>query len=327
MIIRLFLSAKEHRETIFAGFLAGLLPLFHPHSILALIIPLLAFSVQRCIAGDFKKTLIFYLAALPVGLIEIAYYFFFSELSNHIHLNVGWLSGEENTLLFWLRNSGLLLPLTLFALLACKKLEKAKLFAASGVVIFLLCNLFFFARWGWDNTKLFVYAFVFFLPLLSTVIASWCRSSIFKPLAVIFVLMHTLSSAVDIVRYSMPEGRQYTLWDKRAITAAKKIQELTEPGETILAAPIHNSIPTLAGRPMYLGFPGMVWTHGGNYHERERALAQFYEGRTRNLFGVSPKYLMYGPVERHRYKNFFADPSWQMLFDHNQVALYKISLE
>ncbi len=319
-VLTLFREVKDRGSALFVGILIGLIPLFHAHTALAVALPLLYFSFFL----PFRLLLWVLLTALPIGLVEVSYYAFQSATANHISFNPGWMIGSESPIWFWFKNTGFIIPVVFLSLFLRRIPRDVKSLAVIGYVLFIFCSIFLFARWKWDNTKLLIYAFIYFYPAVGIVLAKLYSRFQWKPVVILFVLFHSLSSALDLVRYGATRGKTYVLWDDIAINAAYQITKKVPAGESILSAPIHNSITLLSGRPMYLGFPGMIWTHGGNSYYRERAISRFYKGKNRNLPGDPElKYVLIGPVERKRYAPILIDPTWEKVAESRKVQVFR----
>src|SRR2546430_8279609 len=68
------------------------------------------------------------------------------------------MSGAEMLLWFWIKNTGLFIPLLLVALLSPLALRgRARLLIAPFSLVFLIANLVKFQPWDWDNSKLLVF--------------------------------------------------------------------------------------------------------------------------------------------------------------------------
>src|SRR5205823_11928714 len=51
------------------------------------------------------------------------------------------------------------------------------------------------------------------------------------------------------------------------------------PKSLIMSAPVHNSHVLLTGRRLFVGYPGLIWTHGLSFDGYEEALFSVYQGR------------------------------------------------
>lgn len=312
----------SRRVMIFAGLLAGLLPLFHAHTVIALVPIIILLFLRQPKQGWIP----FFLTAALTGLPGLLY-FSTSPASAAAapHLQLGWMAHDQSIPIFWLKNSGLLLPLTLLGLFLPAS-KSAKFLAVAGLLLFLSANLWRFAAWEWDNTKIFVYWTLFTLPLIASAgVILWQKGKYYhRAVLVSLLIFHLLSGSIDVFRLALPNLPSWTEWDPSSIAMAKSIRTLTQRSDTILIAPYHNSPVALSGRSAYLGFPGHVWTHGGDHTQREGNIRLFYTGQLANLPEIQPAYIIVGPVERSFYPNLYIRPEWQLLTRHGDYELYKI---
>ncbi len=305
-----------------AGVLAGILPLFHAHTALALAPVIIGLIVLL----PTKKWLYFFIPALLAGLPGIFIYQTGTDVfSSLLTLKPGWMSAPDNFLMYWLKNSGLLLPAALlgFYLPAPRVL---KVLAAAGLVLFAAANIWLFAVWEWDNTKLFIYWLLFTLPLISYLLARWLLSPslALRGATAAFIISHTLSGALDVWQLVPPDSQTWQVWSQSDAAFARKINAATEPGDVIATAPIHNSAAALTKRSQYLGYPGHVWTHGGSHWSREEGLEEFLAGEIQTLPEISPDYLLVGPAEKSHFTSLVINPRWPVAARQSGYTLYEL---
>lgn len=317
---------------ITAGVLAGLLPLFHAHSVLALIPAIIGMFIIDMIKAKkarghiFQDWLLFVLVSMIIGIPEILYYIRGGqEAGSFLRWGPGWMSGEMNIILYWIQNTGLLIPVAVYGLFT-KAPKKLKALAIAGLLIFLIANLYLFAPWAWDNFKLFVYFFIFILPIVGWVAAQYFKKETrigIKIAVVVVIFLHTFSAGLDIWKLSLPTAAKWNEWNAQEIAFAKQVVEVTEPGESILTYPSHNSLVVLAGRPRYLGFSAHVWSHGGDPWVRENVIEDFYQGKTDTLPESDPDYVLVSPQETFNYSDISIRPDWELVAQSNGYQLYK----
>ena len=325
-IILLLLTRNQlkHRRAAFliAGLAAGLLPLFHAHTVIALI-PIILLLL---IAKPHRDWRIFFITTILIGAPGVLYYLTSdASASAAPHIQFGWMSGDTNIIIYWLKNSGLLLPITILGLFLPTP-KNIKIFAITGLAIFSVANIWLFAAWEWDNTKLFVYWTLFTLPLVAyTATYYWQKNnSYIRGVIIALIIFHVLSGSLDVFRLTLPNTPTWLEWDNNSIAMAELIRSSTSRRDTILIAPYHNSPAALSGRAVFLGFPGHVWTHGGNLQDREGAIKQFYNGEIEQLPQDQPQYVIVGPVERSFYPELYIQPSWQLIGQRGDYELYKL---
>lgn len=338
-------SVRREAAFVLAGITAGLLPLFHGHTVLALILPIIALAIhdgwvvlrQKKTATDgvtvlplswvqMYPWLLFVLLAAIVGIPEVLYYLSGSgEGASFFRWGPRWMAGEENLVWYWFKNTGLVLPVAIAGLFLPGN-RRLKLIAGAGIGIFVIANLFLFAPWAWDNSKLFIFWLLLSLPIVSAVAArGLTMKNIIVPIIVVLVLLgHGISGGIDLIKTAWPGSNLWGEWDADAIAIAAKIKQVTPPGSIVLTAPYHNTPVALAGRRMYLGFPGHVWSHGGAHWEREAMVQPFYEGTAATLPDVQPQFVLVGPVEQQRYPALVIRPDWQIVASSGSQTLYRL---
>lgn len=323
VVLLLLQRSAKLRPYVAAGVVAGLLPLFHAHTVVALI-PII---VWLALIYPSRGWLIFGLVAGIVGIPQVAYYLGnTAESGSFLRFAPGWTAGEQNLVWFWLKNTGLLIPIAL-AGLALPLGRRVRLVGGAAFLIFLLANLWLFAPWAWDNFKLLVFWLLFVLPLISYVaVYAWQRFSWWpvRVLIVAVVALHVLSASLDVWKLTLPTASAWSEWDNESIAMAAQIKRVTKPGQSVLTAPIHNSPVVLAGRPIYLGYAAHVWSHGGRPWEREKAIPLFYEGKIEQLPETQPDYVLLGPVEKATYPAYVVRPTWKSVARSGAYELYQL---
>ncbi|MEX0649608.1 MAG: hypothetical protein WD200_01240 [Candidatus Andersenbacteria bacterium] len=314
---------KEEQEIhyLLAGIYTGLLPLFHGHTTISLALALAGLFL----INPSRLWLVFGLTASSIGIPEMLYYAGGNnEPGTLFRFEPRWMAGEENIVWYWIKNTGLLIPVTALGFYL-KAPRALKALAVSGLVLFLLSNTFAFAPWIWDNFKLLVFFVLLVLPLVSwTVICGWQKFPSFaRVIITVLVIAHIASAGLDIFKLALPTATVWQEWDTNDITAAENIKSYTKPGEDILTAPTHNSAVVLSGRPRYLGYAAHVWSHGELPWERENAIKLFYEGQLDQLPETQPDYVLVGPQEQQMY-SVIVRPTWQEVFSGYGYTLYRL---
>lgn len=315
---------RHYKPFIAAGILSGLLPLFHAHTVLTTGAAAIAlFSVAR----HKKPWAAYAITALLSGLPEIMFYLTDFGASNAFaRYAPGWTKGERNTVLFWLQNTGLYLPLIPLGLFL--KIPRAvKALAIAGLLIFTAANIFLFAPWAWDNFKLLVFWLIFSLPLFGYLAARAIQNKqwLLATAAALLILLHSLSGILDVWKLSLPTAAAWLEWSNTSIAAAQTIQKATKPGDSIVTASIHNSPVALTGRLHYLGFTAHVWSHGRLPWEREKAVEAFYTGRRTDLPETSYQYVLVGPDERIKYPALTIPPGWSLVRQSGPYQLFSLT--
>ena len=188
-------------------------------------------------------------------------------LSYSRNLGPAWIHGNE-AWLFWIWNFGVSLPLIL--LLAWRLIraqrEESLCFAGTGIFVFVVCFLFCFAPWEWDNTKLFLWAWLACAPFLWDMISAWRA-----PVRAITCFLLFFSGAVSLV--GGLDGRHgYKLTTRSELAEAARVLAHVPLEDRIAVEPDFNNPVMLLGRPVLCGYEGHLWSHGLDYHRQWDAL-------------------------------------------------------
>ena len=292
--------------------IAGLLPFSHTHSFLALFF--LLGTLFWFFLSHWKTWLKFAFSTLILALPQIIYYSSSSEnlTKNSFKPWFGWMmckhqtswlscslqaGTDSNPFWFWSKNFGVVFWAWLFILFLIflsffvpylKKKLKNKFdykFISASVVLFLMPNFFLFQPWEFDNNKILFYwwilAIIFcFMPLLSFL---WKKKIIGKSLVVILIFFGILAGSFDFVTkffWTKKVGSfGYSDYSKENIEMAQWIKENSAENALFLTSPSVDPVPLfLAGRPVYLGFEGWLWTQGLNYLENRRKIGEILSG-------------------------------------------------
>ncbi|MEI8311143.1 MAG: hypothetical protein WCH98_10340 [Verrucomicrobiota bacterium] len=170
--------------------------------------------------------------------------------------------------IFWIWNFGISLPLLL--LLGCKiiwtRRKDAICFAGTGLFVFLVCCFVSFAPWEWDNTKLFLWAWLACAPFLWEMISKWPA-----PVRAITCFLLFFSGAVSLV--GGLDGRHgYKLTSRSELATAAAVLASVPFEDRIAVEPDFNNPVILLGRPVLCGYEGHLWSHGLDYHRQWNAL-------------------------------------------------------
>lgn len=312
-------SAPDLRRDVLVGLLAGLLPLIHLHSLAVLFVVtgfLLFFRLDRW--REF--------VAFGVGVSMVAVPVLIWSMSGSatratefFAWHFGWDAGQTNIIWFWVKNTGLLIPLIGVGIYLAyfpqsredakeekRKKEKVKskkestlslityhpsllLFYIPFLFLFLISNAAKLAPWEWDNIKVLIYWFVGSIPFVVIALAwMWRQVAAWKAVAAICFVVLIFSGALDVWRTASGQIN-YKVFDADAVTVAGRIKASTPPNALFLNAPTYNTAIVLSGRRSLMRYPGHLSSHGIDYRQREEDVKQMYRGGP-NAVGLLEKY-------------------------------------
>jgi len=320
------------RRMIAAGVVAGLLPLVHAHSFVVVMV------VGGCIAllqWRWRDWITFAFVASVIALPQMWWSTHNSavEAGKFFEWQFGWDHGQENPFWFWLKNTGLFVPLTLAALLwrhDGKQMVSRKLlvFFLPFTLCFIIPNVLKMAPWIWDNIKVLFYWWLASAPLVALLLARLWRQGIVKRgIAVFLLACVTLAGGLDVAAIVL-RSNEYGIFTAPGIQFAELIKREAPPQAVVIHAPVHNHPVFLTGRRSLMGYPGHVWTHGLEFGPRESEIRRVYAGAPDasvilRKYGVD--YAVVSPLEKNIMSvndQFFS--SFQLVGEVGEYRLYKI---
>ena len=300
-----FPLTQSAKRMIFAGIVAGMLPLVHAHSFVVVM------AMGGCLAliqRRWRDWFAFFIVASLIAIPQMLWSTHGSSVKpgSFFDWQFGWDRGSESATLFWLKNTGLFIPLLITAIVWPAKnsiiTRRVLLFYLPFTLCFIIPNLIKLAPWVWDNIKVLFYWWVASAPLVAMLLARlWHRGGLLRPLAAMLFICVTLAGALDVASIVL-NPRTFQVFDSRGIQFAELVKRQTDPHALVVHAPVHNHPIFLTGRRSLLGYPGHIWTHGLDYVAREREIKSFYAG-ARNAdslireYGID--YAVVGPHERN----------------------------
>ncbi|HEU4792908.1 MAG TPA: hypothetical protein VFS96_04555 [Nitrolancea sp.] len=304
LILTLLLVAVQTRTSqafIAAGLVAGLLPLAHLGTLLALALVtpflFLLFPSRRW----FLFFGIWVAVAVPQLLLQQGGQ---PAAASAIRLQIGWVANADPWIWFWVKNLGLFLPLLLLALISRDLIPPvSKRFLLAFMPVFVIANLIVFQPWDWDNTKTLVYWFLAVCLLVAALLVRlWrrYRSPVIRGLLLIAVATMLLSGVLINLQQFLGLDRNLLLTTEE-LQVAEQVREKTPPRAVFVTGIQHNHpVSVLTGRRIVMGYPGWLWSYGFDYSTEYRDLRSIfaYEPDTPALlkkYGVD--YVVIGPGE------------------------------
>jgi len=319
------------RELFFAGVLAGLSPLAHAHSALAIGLVFAAMFAYKP-----KKEWLWFLAPAAVLGLPQVWWMLGQVRHGFAGVHIGWLNANEGKNLlelaaFWLANGWLILVLGVLGWFYAKKPE-AKKFALPFAAFFILGNTIRFQAWDWDNIKILSYWFFasaalagIFLDRLLSSKKNWLKAA-----AWLLTLLAIASALLTFAWMVAGSNARYEVYSSQDFRLAEWAKANTPATAVFLTADSpQDPVSSLAGRRIALGFKGWLWSHGLDYSKRS-ALAEAAYGNpscaTLRQLGVD--YVLLSPRERSLnpdYAAFDSAPFLAKVFDANEYRVYAVS--
>ncbi|MCM3869421.1 MAG: hypothetical protein ND895_01820 [Pyrinomonadaceae bacterium] len=300
-----FPFTPSEKRMVAAGIVAGLLPLVHAHSFIAV---MAVGGVSAVVQRRWRDWILFFLGASVVALPQMWWSTHNSAVNaaTFFDWQFGWDRDNDNPVWFWLKNTGLFIPLILAAIfwLGKKRLvsQRLLLFYLPFTLCFIVPNLIKMAPWVWDNIKVLFYWWVASAPIVALLLARlWHQRGTSRILAVGLFVCVTLAGSVDVANIVLRDA-QYQIFDLQGIQFAEIVRRETEPRARIVHAPVHNHPIFLTGRRSLMGYPGHIWTHGLEYRQREGEINRIFAGApdaAAVLGKYEIKYAVVGPYERN----------------------------
>ena len=291
------------RRMIAAGVAAGLLPLVHAHSFVVVM------AMAGCLAliqRRWREWFTFFLVASVIAIPQLLWSTIHSavDAKSFFAWEVGWDHGNENPIFFWLKNTGIFIPLIFAAVLNRSEgylvPKRLLLFYLPFTLCFIVPNVLKMAPWIWDNIKVLYYWWLASAPLVALLLARlWRQSSIRKVIAVLLFVCVTLAGALDVAGIAM-RSIKYQVFDAAGVRFAELVKAQTAPRALIVHAPVHNTPVFLTGRRSLMGYPGHIWTHGLQFMQRESEIKRIYLGSpdaTQLISKYGIEYAVVGPQE------------------------------
>lgn len=292
------------RRMIAAGVAAGLLPLVHAHSFVVVM------GMAACLALihiRWREWFAFFAVASAIAVPQLLWSTLNSavDASTFFAWELGWDRGTENPVVFWLKNTGIFIPLIVAAILLKANGylvgKRLLLFYLPFTLCFIVPNFIKMAPWIWDNIKVLYYWWLASAPLVALLLAwLWRQGRIRRVIAALLFIVVTAAGALDVAGIALRD-QKYGVFDAAGVRFAERVKELTQPRSLIIHAPVHNSPVFLTGRRSLMGYPGHIWTHGLEFLPREGEIKRIYLGapdapQLLKNYGVD--YAVIGPLER-----------------------------
>jgi hypothetical protein len=306
-VVPIAAARRSIRLFVAAGAVAGLLPLAHLPTLLAMaiVIPVLALSrlsrPWRLREIPFAGWLAFGVTWVAVSLPQlIAQLGGGSGALSATRLQPGWVAGEgsygDDWFSFWIKNAGLLGILCLVAIVVSLVDRhrrpgdrilppRALRTLLSLQVLFVVVNLVVFQPWDWDNHKILVY-WMLSAAILSAalLVAVWRRVCGWRTDRRWLARIALAGLAVGIVAgpvlenlWMLQGNGRYRMLTAAQLELAERVREVTPPDSVVVTGMgSHDPVQMLAGRQVLMGYWGQLWVSGIPHADREAEVLRIY---------------------------------------------------
>ncbi|NOT49591.1 MAG: hypothetical protein HOP17_17845, partial [Acidobacteria bacterium] len=332
------------------GLLAGLLPLVHLHSLAVLFVVTGFLFFLRL--DRWRDWILFGVGVAVIAVPQIIWSMTGSatETAKFFEWHFGWDSRDLNIVWFWIKNTGIFIPLIAVGIYlkffpqsrkdakeevseekkseALSKEYSLLLFYIPFVLLFVISNVAKLAPWEWDNIKVLIYWFVGSLPFVALAISwLWRKGSGYKVAAAACFIVLILSGSLDVWR-TISGAVKMRVFESDAVKIADRIKKTTPAKVMFLNAPTYNPAIVLTGRQSLMRYPGHLASHGIDYGPRESDVKMIYAGGPRadelmQKYGI--EYVLVSPEERLTMKAnemFFA--KFPVFAEVGQYKVYKV---
>lgn len=316
---------------VITGILIGLLPVIHPHTLIALSPVIIWVFILNFRRQPLSSWAFLIAPAAALALPLIFFHILPATETSFLHWYPGWLarSMDIDWLWFWFLNWGAFAPLALFGLLCLSR--RQLLFLAPFGLVFIISNLVLFQPYDWDNSKVITWVYLVFSPVAGLFLARLFRYHWQAKLAAaLLLLVLTASGFIDLARQLEPHTTIH-MYTPEELDLAAWVKTATNPQSVFLTSDLHtHPLPALTGRQIIMGYRGWLWTYGLDYSTREQDIQAIYQGTdaTPSLIGQYPiDYILIGPHERsnlHANQTYF-NQNFPVAYQSQNYTIYKVS--
>jgi hypothetical protein len=307
-----FLLEKSLRVLALIVIGAIVLALFHPFTWVAFLMIftswmgwMIVFDVRSYTRRELASTVV------ALGLITLFGFLIVKTLqpnagASSITWRPGWLATDINWIYFWIKNIGLYIILGGVAVsYFLRRNPPLALLVLAGISPFLAANLFQFAPWDWDNTKIFAPVWIILSIAVGALLMSfWERAHIgWKALTIAAFPVLMLSGTLEVARVLSYRSNPMTISSAADLSMGAEVRSRLAKGEVMLSEPeASHPVFMYSGRPSFVAYEGWLWSQGwkGKYEQRLIDKKVMYGGSdaARELLDKNQiTYVVIGPPE------------------------------
>lgn len=335
-----FIQEKSLATLAVLSLAAILLSLFHPFMWVSFLMIFPSWMVWMMFFGIRSFTLreiAWAIAALAV--ISLAGFLIVRGLQpnagrSSITWRPGWLATDINWFYFWVKNIGLYCILG--ALAFYYFFHRNRLLATlilAGLTPFVAANLFQFAPWDWDNTKIFAPVWIILCIAVGSLGASvWEKNHLgWKAISLAALPLLLLSGGLEVARVITFRSQPMTISSVADLSMGEAIRGRVGKRDVLLYEPeASHPIFMYSGRPSFVAYDGWLWSQGwkGKYEQRMIDKKMIYEGTaaSRELIDKNKiDVVVIGPPELRAGANKqWFDSNYSPVLTHSSFTLYDV---
>ena len=345
------------------GVMAGLMPLVHTHSFLALgVISLFLLCAEyvrqlKRPGPDWRRRIFSFVA---YGLIAVAISapqlicFTFRQASGEgfLRLQWNWANDTDSWLWFYVKNMGLIFILLVPAFISARR--ESRLFYGGALLLWAISEFVVFQPNAYDNNKLLFVWFALTCGIVSEYMCrAWDRLQANAALAqrASNAVLALIATAALFTSGTLTLAREYVSGDHigvedgalgvvesgyQVVSAdhvrlAEYISENTAPDAVFLTASNHNNaVAMLTGRSIVCGSGSFLYYHGLDYSLRQEEVRLAFEDPEHHLRRVAEEYdVSYVLISSYELGGFDVDTDWfaenlEEVFSSGECVLYAV---
>ena len=324
-------AALDEEDWMFLplGVMAGLLPLIHTHSFLALGLVSIPWFIRAIYKKQApKKFLMYGIIAVALAAPQLLL-FTFKSANSFLTFNFNWSNETDSFLWFYIKNLGLIFILLPVAFISAE--DKDRLTWLGVLPLWVLCELIQFQPNPYDNNKLFYVAYIAVTPLVGMyMVRLWDRLKglrIRVGLLAAFMVLATLSGLMSIGREVVSDYRLFSAEEAGAGYFAAE----TDKDSVFLTGDHHNNpITALGGRQIICGPGSYLYYHGLDYYQELADVRQMLEKPAENLHLFEQYSVDYVYLSSYERNDFNVDITYfngncDTVYSSGDVTIYKFT--
>lgn len=287
-----------------------------------IIMMMIKLVVEKNIKPVLKTWGAFLAVVLPLALAQLFTWTFRQTTGdNFVRGQFNWANIDDEYLVFYIKNIGLVLIFIILALLVSKK-ESFRL-AMCGIAIWFIAEFLGFQPNEYDNNKLLYIGFIFLLIPAASIMVDMFKK--IRP-KIIAVCLAAVVMCVCVTSAILTLGREYVseyqLYANEYMEIVDYINSSDVPADAMILTHTHhnNAVSSLTGRNIVVGAGTFLYYHGFDTYTREAEVRSMFEEPEDNLDLFEKYNVTYVAIGSQEMNNYDIDYDW---YYQNSEILYK----